>query len=211
MIETRTKPYGAIVVLVVLQLPLSGFLVRDSGLAAQMTSEALFWLFAILILVYVLLVERRPLSSIGLTVPTWKSAAFGVACAVAMIAAMAFCYIVVLPALHLGTDDSQMASVKSLTFGFRLAIIARAAVFEELFYRGFAIERLTELTGLRWLAALISLVAFTFAHLEYWGWAHLLVVTVAGALLTGLYLWKRDLVANMIAHLITDGVGFLLG
>jgi len=35
-------------------------------------------------------------------------------------------------------------------------LILRAAVFEEIFYRGFVIERLTEFAGHRWLAALMS-------------------------------------------------------
>jgi hypothetical protein len=87
----------------------------------------------------------------------------------------------------------------------------RAAVHEELFYRGFAIERLAEITGLLWLAGLISVVAFTYAHLSYWGWAHLIVAGYGGLVLTVMYLWRRDLASNMIAHFLTDAVGFLLG
>jgi len=73
------------------------------------------------------------------------------------------------------------------------------------------IERLAELTRLRWLAALISLTAFTLAHLSYWGWSHLIIAGFGGAVLTGLYLLRRDLTSNMIAHFVTDGVGFLVG
>jgi membrane protease YdiL (CAAX protease family) len=87
----------------------------------------------------------------------------------------------------------------------------RAAVFEEIYYRGFMIERLAEITRLRWLAALISLTSFTFAHVSGWGWAHLMVAAFGGAILTGLYLLRRDLASNMVAHFLTDGVGFLLG
>jgi membrane protease YdiL (CAAX protease family) len=100
--------------------------------------------------------------------------------------------------------------VKSTPLWFQLLLVTRAAVFEETFYRGFAIERLTQITGRRWLAALISVLAFTFAHLEYWGWAHLIVAAFGGIALTGLYLLRRDLSANMIAHFLTDASGFLL-
>ena len=89
--------------------------------------------------------------------------------------------------------------------------MTRAAVFEELFYRGFAIERLADLTGRRWFAALISLGMFTFAHLGYWGWTHLIIAGFGGLVLTALYLMRRDLASNMIAHWLTDGVGFFLG
>ena len=38
-----------------------------------------------------------------------------------------------------------------------------------------------------------------------------MIAVFGGIVLTGLYLWRRDLAANMIAHLLTDAVGFLLG
>jgi len=61
------------------------------------------------------------------------------------------------------------------------------------------IERLTEIVRSRWGVAAISLAAFTLAHLGYWGWAHLMIAGFAGIVLTGLYSWRRDLAANMIA------------
>jgi uncharacterized protein len=73
------------------------------------------------------------------------------------------------------------------------------------------IERLTELTRLRWLGALVSLVAFTLAHVNGWGWAHLLVAGFGGIVLTMLYLIRKDLACNMLAHFLTDAVAFLVG
>jgi uncharacterized protein len=84
----------------------------------------------------------------------------------------------------------------------------RAPVFEEPFYRGFVITRLSEILHRRWLAALISVTAFTYAHLGYWGWATLIVVGFQKLVLTGLFLWRDDLGANMIAHFVTDAVAF---
>jgi membrane protease YdiL (CAAX protease family) len=84
-------------------------------------------------------------------------------------------------------------------------------VFEEIFYRGFVIERLNELTRLRWLAALISLTAFTLAHLNGWGWAHLMIAGFGGMVLTALYVFRRDLASSVLAHFLTDAGGFLLG
>ena len=73
------------------------------------------------------------------------------------------------------------------------------------------IERLREITGSRWLAATVSCLAFTLAHLNYWGWAHLLVAGFGGVILTGLYLVRRDLGCNMVAHLATDAIGLFAG
>ena len=77
-------------------------------------------------------------------------------------------------------------------------------------FRGYPMERIRELSGSRAVAAVVSWSAFTYAHLGSWGAAQLLVAGFGGAILTALYLWRRNLWANMIAHWITDGAGFLL-
>jgi membrane protease YdiL (CAAX protease family) len=128
-----------------------------------------------------------------------------------MVAGMAGIYMVIFPALGLSANESMTASIQSMPFWFRIFLILRAAVFEELFYRGFMIERLTELTRLRWLAALVSLGAFTLAHVNGWGWAHLMIAGFGGIVLTTLYLVRRDLACNMLAHFLTDAVAFLVG
>jgi uncharacterized protein len=205
------KLFGTILILVIFQLPLGRYLASGDTLGAQIRQEAVFWVLTFVLLCYVRLIEARPLSSVGLIRPTWKTFAFGVAGAFAMVAGMAFIYMVLFPRLGVSTNEPTMVAVKAMPFWFRVLLILRAAVFEEIFYRGFMIERLAELTRLRWLAALISLTAFTFAHLSGWGWAHLMIAAFGGIILTGLYLLRRDLASNMIAHFLTDGVGFLLG
>ena len=120
-------------------------------------------------------------------------------------------YLVIFPALGLAMEEKQMGEVKALPLWFRIGLVTRAAMFEELYYRGFAIERIAELSGQRWLAALVSLAVFTFAHLDYWGWSHLIVAGYGGLVLTALYLLRRDLASNMLTHWLTNGVGFLLG
>ena len=67
-----------------------------------------------------------------------------------------------------------------------------------------------EPTGSRMLAALVSCAVFTYAHLGNWGAAQLIVAGYGGVVLTALYLWRRNLWANMLAHWIADGAGFLL-
>ena len=52
--------------------------------------------------------------------------------------------------------------------------------------------------------------AFTYAHLAGWGAAQLIVAGSGGVVLTALYLWRRNLWVNMLAHWIADGAGFLL-
>jgi uncharacterized protein len=203
--------FGTISILVIFQLPLGRYLAPGNTFGAQVGGEGVFWGLTLLLVSYVLYIERRPLSSIGLIQPTWKTFAFGVAGAFGMVAGMAFIYLILFPMLGLSANEPTMIAVKAMPLWFRALLILRAAVFEEIYYRGFMIERLAEITRLRWLAALISLTSFTFAHVSGWGWAHLMVAAFGGAILTGLYLLRRDLASNMVAHFLTDGVGFLLG
>lgn len=202
---------AAIAVMIVLQLPLGGWLIPGNTFYAQVGREGFFWLLTFLLIGYILVVERLPLSSIGLIRPTWKTVVFGVVGAIVMVAGMAAIYMLIFPALGISGNEAVMADIKSTPVWFRVLLILRAAVFEEIFYRGFVIERLTELARLRWLAALISFVAFTLAHLGLWGWAHLMIAGFGGLVLTALYLLRRDLASNMIAHFLTDAVGFLVG
>ncbi len=180
-------------------------------MSAQAWRELAFWGLLLVLVAYILLFERRPLSSIGLKRPNWKTLVFGALGAVVMVGGMAFIYMVIYPALGLSAREAGTVEVAALPFWLRVLIVVRAAVFEEMYFRGFAIERLTDILGTRRGAAAITLVAFTAEHLSYWGWAHLMIAGFGGFVLTGLYLWRRDLGANIIAHLLTDGIGFLLG
>src|SRR5262245_63962352 len=147
---------GAIAVLALLQLPWPSWLFPSESLSTQALRELVFWLMTVLLLAYVLLVERRPLRSIGLVRPTWRSLAWGVGGAVVTVAGAAFFYLVIVPVLGLSAAEKQMGEVMALPLWFLLGLVTRAAVFEELCYRGFAIERIAELSGRRWLAALVS-------------------------------------------------------
>jgi membrane protease YdiL (CAAX protease family) len=206
---SRAHVAGTISLLILCQLPI-GNLLPGKGLLAQVAQEAIFWILTGLLLAYVVFIERRPLSSIGLKRPTWKSVGWGVIGALCMVAGAAFIYLVIFPALGLTANETGLRAVQATPLWFQALLVVRAPVFEEVFYRGFAIERLTEITGMRWLAALISLAAFTLAHLSYWGWASLIAVAFQGGVLTILYLLRRDLGANMIAHFISDAVAFFL-
>ncbi len=205
------KSIAAIALMVFLQLPIAAHLISGDGITAQIGREAVYWGFTVVLISYIHFVERRPLTSVRLFKPTWKSLLYGIAAGAIMIAGMALIYLFVFPLLGVSPVESGMTAVKAQPIWFRLLLVLRAGVFEELYFRGFMIERLTEIFGVRWIAAGISLAAFTFAHLAYWGWPHLIIAGFGGAVLTGLYLLRCDLSCNIFAHLLTDAVGFLVG
>jgi len=80
-----------------------------------------------------------------------------------------------------------------------------AAFAEEALFRSYPIERLTMLTGNRWLAAGISILAFIVLHLFGWDWIHVMTVVLPSAiLLTGLYLWRGSLWFVVVVHGIVN-------
>lgn len=80
-----------------------------------------------------------------------------------------------------------------------------ASFTEELLFRSYPIERLTMLTGNRWIASGISVVAFTLLHLIGWDWIHVLTLVFPGAImLTGLYLWRKSLWFVVIVHSVIN-------
>lgn len=82
-------------------------------------------------------------------------------------------------------------------------VVLRAGIVEELFYRGYAIERLQRLGLNRWWAGFLPLLVFGVAHVTN-GWANVLLALALGLVLMLVYLWRRDLLANMIGHFLVD-------
>jgi len=78
-------------------------------------------------------------------------------------------------------------------------VVFRAGIVEELFYRGYTMERLQSMGLSRGAAAIIPLAIFSVGH---WtgGVANILIAAVLGGVLTAFCLWRRDRVANIFAH-----------
>lgn len=203
---------GLLFALVISLVPLGRWVAPGKSLNALLIHEALWWLYAVVLLGWLLRAERLPLRSIGLRPPTLKTLGFGLLGFVALLAVFVVHYAVLIPKLHL--DPSGAAAERNLIlampYWFRVLLVLRAAVVEEIIFRGYLIEKVRQLTGSTALAVLVSVTAFTLAHLSGWGAVHLIPVFGTAVVLALLYVWKRDLGANMLAHFLTDGMGFLL-
>ena len=146
--------------------------------------------------------ERQGFASIGLgPARIGHSIAWGFGLALACFATVVACLAIYSQlGIHYG-EGTAIARSLPVT----LLAVVRAGMSEEVFYRGYAIERLQTLTGSKWLAAAISLVAFAAFHYRQ-GAAGVLLALVLGTILTGFYLWKRNLVAAIFAHFLVDFV-----
>ncbi len=173
------------------------------------SSEGATWTLALALLLIVTSWERRPLSSIGLVRPNAHSLLLGAAVAGALIlAALAAAAVIDAAGVHLDHRDQAGLAV-ALPIWVQVAVVIRAAVTEEILFRGYPIERIAELTGRTWLAALIPLFVFATVHVPFWGIAHAAAAAVPGLLLTLVYLWRRDLWINITAHALLDGSVFM--
>lgn len=172
-------------------------------------AEILWWAAVLALLLYVIAAERRPLGSIGFRTPRWPDLGWGLLFGIVLLVGAGVLDSVVFPALHLKINMATYRSIIGAPLAYRIALVTRAAVCEEVLFRGYSIERLKEWSGSAWLAGLVSLIVFTAAHLSSWGAAQLIVAGYGGLLLTILYLWRRNIWVNMLAHWIGD-CGFIV-
>jgi len=171
-------------------------------------NEAIYWALVAATLFYVVRIERRPLASIGLRRVGWRDVGAALVTAVATIGALAALFLVVFPYFG-ASEEGNLAQLASAPPWWLAISVLRAGVSEEVLFRGYPIERLLEWSGSRALAILLPLGLFALAHVGPWGWLHLAVAGVGGALLSALYLWRRNLWANILAHCVIDAIAML--
>lgn len=180
---------------------LAGFTRSDDG--AIVVREVGMLALVALLLWIIRSGERLPFSSIGLKrQPIGIAILWTLVTIVAFAAALFLCLGLLLPALGL-TYGSQGAPAVSLAV--TSLVMVRAGAAEEIFYRGFAIERIEALTGSTAVAAVVPLVLFASFH--FWqGIAGVLIALFVGAAATAIYLWRRNLVILIAAHFTLDFV-----
>jgi membrane protease YdiL (CAAX protease family) len=181
------------------------FLFPSMSVMATIWRESLHWVCAIAVLLIVTRSEHLPLSSIGIgTSPLSRSLLWGLILAV-VCAVVGFA--IAIPTHFNGGKTGE--SLGKLPLWLTSLVVVRAGVVEELFYRGYAIERLQSIGLKKFVAAAIPLIVFALGHWRG-GWANVVIALALGGVLSASYLWRRDLVANMIGHFLVDFVGVIL-
>jgi uncharacterized protein len=183
---------------------------RFGEIGARVVAEAAIWIYAAIVVAIALFWERRTLASIGLRKPTLATLGFGIGGAFAMAGAGALAGYVVYDLLHYPAHaNAQAGSLVGGSVVYALCISVRGGVIEEILYRGLAIEQLTVFTGRRWLSAVIASIVFVAMHALHFDWVQLVPITAVAAVLATLYLWRRNLWANIVAHIAVDSVGLV--
>ncbi len=173
---------------------------------AALWKEGLIWLCTVAVLLIILKAEKLPLTSVGIGTSTFgKSLGWGL-----LLTLVCFIVAVILAAVTGYGHGPASEAMAKLPLWLITLIVTRAGIVEEFFFRGYAIERL-QMVGLsRPWAAIIPLVIFSVGH---WtgGWANIVIALALGIILTLSYLWRRDLIANMIGHFMVDFIPNVLG
>jgi len=201
---------GLCIALVVPVLPaLAGWLLeREAAFSTERIGWGLFvhWLIFATIVAWVIFVEHRNLASIGVRPIRWWTVPLGLVAGAVILGVSG----ILIGVLRLSSGSQLAAYLLSLPLPTRVMLVITAGVWEETAYRGYALERLASLLGSKWLAGGITVLCFVCAHIPVVGLNHILPVLVVSIIVTLLYLWRRDLVLNMVAHATIDAISILV-
>jgi hypothetical protein len=157
------------------------------------------------LLALVLYDERRPLRSIGIKQPRLSDVALGVgAFAIGEVAMLLL--EALLPHRFPSGAEGRFALFVRLPLWLMLLESRVNGIFEEISARGFAVERLSEVTHSTVAGAGIALALNLMTHLPYWGWRQTIIIAPGLATFLALYLWRRSVVPCAIGHILNDAV-----
>ena len=211
MSPKRAAVIGLIIILGSEYLLRAAFISKGSSGLHIGIAISIEWIVALFILLFwIPKVEHRKLDSIGFRRFPRKYI---------WIAVVAYLvYVLISSGLEPALKSVGLQSLRELSpalkdYGFPLllGLFLTGTFVEEIFYRGYIIERVTELSGRRWLGGIISWLTFTLVHLRFFGLGPTLEVAVIAAIFVALFILARSIWPAIIVHGISDIVGFLIG
>lgn len=168
--------------------------------------EGFFWGITVLVLLVLRFGEGLNVSSIGWRAPRWTTLLWGVVAFVLIFMAQPL-GMLLLRSVGGSMPNEAIHKLMNVPLWLLGLTVLRAGVCEEVLFRGYGIERLTALSGSRIIGAIIPALIFMLGHMEAYGIKYLMFLIPVTTILTALYLWRRDLWSNMLAHFLTDAVG----
>ena len=161
----------------------------------------------------VIFIERRSIRSVGLVPLTLKDVGLGLGLFLTIVIVGGFFNALLdnmFPSFVSGVGDRQLRTLHNVPLAFFIFEAIVNGFFEEIAARGYAIERLQAATGSLLLASAIALFLDLVTHIPFWGWKYPILIFPAQALLVLMYIWRRNISACIIAHILVDST-YMLG
>lgn len=180
-----------------------GLLAPSAGAFESMFTSALVlrWVAVAALIFFVLKIEKLPLSSVGIKKPAKKDFLLMISLGLALMIVTMIIYSI----FKFDTNTQTGQIVTTLSVLGKLHLILNAAIVEELFFRGFLIERANNILRNIWLAGFLSFILFVVSHIEGSGVLHSLLPVALGTIVfVILYIKRRNLFTCIGAHAISN-------
>lgn len=162
-----------------------------------------------LVFLWIPRVERKNMASIGFGKLQRRHVVWGVIVYVVVLVASSISGFI-LQSVGLASLRSLQPQIEGYGFATLFGLFLTGTVLEEVFYRGYLIERMTALTRHRWVAAFASWILFMLVHLKFFGLGPTIDTSVISAALVLLYLKEKSVYPCIIVHGINDVLAFLI-
>ena len=162
-----------------------------------------------LLIIWIPVVEQKSLQSIGFGKFRWRHLWLGILTYVIVTVIMIISGIL-LEMNGLQPIRSLQAVLQTYSFPTLFGLFLTGTILEEIFYRGYLIGRLEDLLGQRWLAGLVSWLAFTLVHLKFFGLGPTLDLSILSAALVVLYLKEKSIWPCIVIHGINNALSYLV-
>ena len=146
---------------------------------------------------------RRSWPALGLRMPRWSDAGYGIGGAIVMVLATAATGAAQDAIFHLKPDEVQVQWLRAargpLIGIFVVLACAAAPFFEELTFRGFVFNALRRYTPV-WVAVVVSAIIFGLSHWQPGNAGAIAPLCAGGIVLALVYVRTGSLVASMLTH-----------
>jgi membrane protease YdiL (CAAX protease family) len=162
-----------------------------------------------LVLFWIPKVEKKKMESIGFVEFKRRHLGWGVLVYLLVLVASSISGFV-LQSVGLPSLRSLQPLIKGYGFATLFGLFLTGTLLEEVFYRGYLIERMTILTRHKWVAAFVSWLLFTLVHLKFFGLGPTIDTSVISTALVLLYMKERNIWPCIVVHGINDALAFLI-
>lgn len=190
--------------------PAARLLGPPDRLSTQILGQLAFWTVFAIVIAIVLYWEKQPLASLGLRPFGWSSIGWGFLLAAFIMYVAYPVEVWALGALGLPGFEAGIAKVVAVPLWIRVFAVVTAGIVEDTLFLGYALQRLRRLIGRDWIAAAVSVTVTALLHWPHWGVGPVLAFVVSAAIGTAFFLWRQDLLANIVAHATADGMAFVV-